>query len=247
MEYDYNKLKENYAYAHKQQEHYIYNLSVDRVCERVEDLQCKNFPKALEIGCGINSYLQDSLRHKVTSWESMGFADQENDNLHLKENSYDLIICNLAMNWANDLVGQLVQINRALKPKGVFFATLWGQGVINELKTSLTNAEINIRGGAEQRFAPVIPTQTAGDLLLRAKFHMPMADLDPIDVGYRDVYQLLNDLKASGLTLPVKEKRTPLTKEILAETDKIYKKNYSIEQGRILASIRLLIFTAWKG
>ena len=51
--------------------------------------------------------------------------------------SFDLIVANLSLHWVNDLPGALVQIRRALRPDGLFLASLPGLGTLQELREAL--------------------------------------------------------------------------------------------------------------
>jgi len=65
------------------------------------------------------------------------FADEE--ALPFKENRFDLIISALGLHHVNDLPGALVQINRTLKPDGLFLGALFGGATLTELRQSLTD------------------------------------------------------------------------------------------------------------
>ncbi|MDZ4136861.1 MAG: methyltransferase domain-containing protein, partial [Paracoccaceae bacterium] len=50
----------------------------------------------------------------------------DTETLDLSEGAHDLVIHALALHWANDPVGQLVQCRRALRPDGLLIAALFG-------------------------------------------------------------------------------------------------------------------------
>jgi len=60
----------------------------------------------------------------------------EADVLDVPQAHFDLVIHDLHLHWANDLVGQLVQSRRALVPDGLFIGTLFGGQTLHELRTS---------------------------------------------------------------------------------------------------------------
>lgn len=60
----------------------------------------------------------------------------DEENLPFKENSLDAVISSLSMHWINDLPGAMIQIQRSLKPDGVFIAGLFGGDTLYELRYS---------------------------------------------------------------------------------------------------------------
>src|SRR5580704_7685734 len=73
-------------------------------------------------------------------------ADEE--RLPFAPASLDLVVSSLALHWTNDLVGALIQIRQALKPDGLFIGAIFGGATLTELRTALTEAELELRGGA---------------------------------------------------------------------------------------------------
>ena len=92
----------------------------------------------------------------------------------------------LALHWANDPVGQLVQARRALRPDGLFIAALFGGETLHELRAALAEAEIETLGGLSPRVAPMGEIRDLGGLLQRAGFALPVADSRRFDVSYAD-------------------------------------------------------------
>ena len=86
----------------------------------------------------------------------------------------------LALHWANDPVGQLVQARRALRPDGLMVAALFGGETLHELRAALAEAEIATLGGLSPRVAPMGEIRDLGGLLQRAGFALPVADSQPL-------------------------------------------------------------------
>ena len=68
---------------------------------------------------------------------------EDTETLGLEPESHDLVIHALCLHWANDPVGQLIQARRALKPDGLFLATLFGGQTLFELRAVMAEAEAN--------------------------------------------------------------------------------------------------------
>jgi SAM-dependent methyltransferase len=163
-----------------------------------------------------------------------------------KDQSVDLIISALSLHFVNDLPGTLIQIRRALRPDGLFLATLAGAGTLTELRDCLTRAELEIKGGAAARVLPFADTRDLGGLMQRAGFALPVTDMDPLTVRYNTMFDLMADLKAMGATSVLKERsRTPLGRQVLLRAAELYAEDHSDLDGRIRASFNLVTLLGW--
>ena len=100
--------------------------------------------------------------------------------LPVPDQSQDLIVSLMSLHWANDLPGALSQIRRALRPDGLFLGALLGAGTLKELRAVLTQAELEIRGGAQARVSPFADGFDGAALLQRAGFALPVADAEAL-------------------------------------------------------------------
>ncbi|WP_029075529.1 methyltransferase domain-containing protein [Kaistia adipata] len=166
--------------------------------------------------------------------------------LPLAPGSLDLAVSVLQLQWVNDLPGVLSQVRRALKPDGLFMATLLGGDTLQELRAVLTTAESDIRGGAAPRVAPFADIRDIGGLLQRAGFALPVTDSDRLTVRYDSIFHLMRDLRAMGATnaLVARDKR-PLTRAILARASELYAERYADADGRIRATFELIALSGW--
>lgn len=158
----------------------------------------------------------------------------------------DLIVSALNLQFVNDLPGSLVQIRRALKPDGLFLATLPGAGTLSELRDSLTRAELEMSGGAAARVLPFADTRDLGSLLQRAGFALPVTDLDTLTVRYDTMFDLIRDLRAMGAINILKDRsRKPLPRSVLLRAAELYAENHADPDGRIRASFALVTLSGW--
>ncbi len=118
--------------------------------------------------------------------------------LDLAPGAQDLVVHALALHWANDPVGQLVQCRRALRPDGLFLGALFGGETLRELRAALAEAEVAETGGLSPRVAPMGEIRDLGGLLQRAGFALPVADVRRFDVSYADALALMRDLRGDG-------------------------------------------------
>lgn len=171
-------------------------------------------------------------------------ADEE--AMPVAENAFDLAVSALALHWVNDLPGALIQINRALKPDGLFLGALFGAGTLTELRQSLLQAETEITGGAALRLSPLPGLQDMAGLLQRAGFALPVADVDRVTVRYADPFVLLRDLKGMGERAAFAEPAgRGLSRRILARMAEIYAERFSDPDGRVRASFEVVHLSGW--
>ena len=158
----------------------------------------------------------------------------------------DLVVSTLSLHWTNDVIGALIQIRRALKPDGLFIGALFGGGTLNELRQSLTQAELEMTGGAGSRVSPFADASDAASLLQRAGFALPVADVDRVVVRYDHPLKLLADLRAMGETSVLAERHpNRLTRNLLARAFQIYAQQFADPDGRIRATFEILTLTGW--
>jgi len=92
------------------------------------------------------------------------------ETLRLEPQSHDLILHAMALHWANDPVGQLIQCRRALRADGLFLGVSFGGQTLHELRACLAEAEVEVTGGLSPRVAPMAELRDMGGLLQRAGF-----------------------------------------------------------------------------
>lgn len=176
--------------------------------------------------------------------EPLAIADDE--VLALKPASHDLVLHALALHWANDPVGQLVQARRALRPDGLLLATLFGGETLHELRRALAEAEVEVEGGLSPRVAPMAEIRDLGALLQRAGFAMPVADSTRLTVTYATPLHLMRDLRAMGETNVLHgRRRGPLKRATLARACEIYSANFRQKDGRVPATFEVIFLTGW--
>jgi SAM-dependent methyltransferase len=116
------------------------------------------------------------------------------------EQKFDLIIAHCSLHWINDLPGALIQLRSALKPGGLFLASLPALGTLAELRAALLDAETTLTGSVNPRISPYPDLRDCAGLLQRAGFLLPVADVEEIEFLYAKPLDLLYDLRAAGET-----------------------------------------------
>ena len=178
-------------------------------------------------------------------WQDFRCISDE-DTLAVMPVALDLVVHAMALHWANDPVGQLIQCRRALRPDGLFIGLLFGGQTLHELRSSLAQAEAELTGGLSPRVLPMAEIRDLGGLLQRAGFALPVADSFTKTVIYRDAFHLMRDLRAMGEGNALAARlRRPTGRAVLARAAEIYAQTYGRADGLIPATFEIICLTGW--
>lgn len=170
----------------------------------------------------------------------------DSEVLDLTPGTHDLVVHAMALHWANDPVGQLIQCARALKPDGLLLVTCLGGQTLHELRAALGQAEVDISGGLSPRVAPMAELRDLGSLLQRAGLALPVADKVSLTATYRDLWHLMADLRAMGETNAMAQRLKHTTRRgVFRRAQKIYADHFSTPEGRLNATFELICLTGW--
>jgi NADH dehydrogenase [ubiquinone] 1 alpha subcomplex assembly factor 5 len=236
------------------QHNFLFLAAAERLSDRLLDIN-RHFETAADIsarGRILSNMLQGFPRIGTLITCSDSARDTPNivsDTalLPFAENSLDAILSIGALHWVNDLPGLLAQAIRALKPDGLFMATLAGATSLQELRESLAHGESHITGGISPRISPFLDIRDAGALLQRAGFALPVVDAEPVTVSYGTMFALCKDLRGMGETSAMKARpKHFMRRDVFAAASAHYAAQHSDTEGRITATIEFLTLTAWK-
>lgn len=169
----------------------------------------------------------------------------DGDTLDLVPDGHDLVVHAMCLHWADDPVGQLIQCRRALRPDGLLLVAMLGGETLHELRAALGQAEAEVIGGLSPRVAPMGEIRDLGALLGRAGLALPVADLVPQSVRYRDLAHLARDLRAMGETNALAARhRSPAPRALFDRADTIYREAFPDGDG-IRATFQTVFLTGW--
>jgi SAM-dependent methyltransferase len=170
----------------------------------------------------------------------------DDDLLRLEPGAHDVVIHAMALHWANDPVGQLVQCRRALAPDGLCLAVLPGGATLQELRAALAEAESMVTGGLSPRVLPMGEIRDLGALMQRAGFALPVADNLTEIVHYRAFTRLLGDLRAMGETNALAARLRRFTRlQVLRMAEELYRRTFTTPDGLFPATFELVFLTGW--
>lgn len=166
--------------------------------------------------------------------------------LALQPTSHDLIVHAMALHWADDPVGQLIQCRRALVPDGLLLAVLPGGQTLAGLRACLAEAEVALAGGLSPRVLPMGEIRDLGALLQRAGLALPVADAVTVRASYRDAMALMRDVRAMGESNALAARaRRPAPRRLFAEAARAYAAAFPAPGGRVAARFELIFLTGW--
>lgn len=170
----------------------------------------------------------------------------DSETLDLQAGAHDLVIHAIAMHWAGDPIGQIIQCRRALRPDGLFLGVLPGGQTLAELRAVLAQAESNLTGGLSPRVVPMAELRDLGALLQRANMALPVADSIPVTVTYAKLAALLHDLRGMGETNALEQRhRRPPPRTLFTEAERFYTDAFATADGRLPATFELVFLTGW--
>ncbi len=204
----------------------------------------RDFGDVLDLGCFDGAFVPPPgaaiTRIDAGAIWAKGGVQADEDRLPVAPESFDLIVSAGVLDSVNDVPGALVQIRRALRPDGLFLGAFVGGGSLAVARASFLAAEAD-RPAA--RFHPMIDVRSAGDLLVRAGFALPVADAEPLDVRYPDLFRLIGDLRGMAAS-NVLHRRVPLTRRALAAAAQAFA-DRADPDGRITERFDLIFLTGW--
>ncbi|HEV2567114.1 class I SAM-dependent methyltransferase [Sphingomonas sp.] len=199
---------------------FLHARMVEETLDRLASVQ-RPFERALDLGCmdgKIGTALRDRGMDVISADPGFRFAGAaggvqcDEDRLPFADASFDLVVACGGLDQANDLPGALTLIRRVLKPDGLFLGAFLGAGSLPRLRAALLASEAR----AVARLHPQIDVRSAGDLLARAGFALPVADAERVTIRYASLFRLLGDLRGAGASSLLAGSVTPLARTALA-------------------------------
>ena len=157
----------------------------------------RRYKKARVMALDIAPSMLQQARNKLSRMEKFfnnrqRFVCADADYLPLKDQSVDLVVSNLTLQWCPDLDQTFAEIRRVLKPDGLFMFSTLGPDTLKELRRSWQSVDANIH------VHTFIDMHDVGDALLRTQFADPVMDMETITMTYKDARTLMHDLKSLG-------------------------------------------------
>lgn len=162
----------------------------------ISQLLAERYAKAKITAVDLALNMLKQARSKTTfkqRWnKKFNYVNAEVENLPFADNSVDLIISGLTLQWCQDLETVFKEFRRVLAPGGLLLFSSFGPDTLKELRASW----------AEVDELPHVNTfmdmHEVGDIMLRSGFADPVMDMEMLTVTYNDVKTVMQDLKQIG-------------------------------------------------
>ncbi|MEH6756034.1 MAG: methyltransferase domain-containing protein [Parasphingorhabdus sp.] len=237
------------AYHRSQGTDFIGQIMAEEILDRLS-LVKRDFKKCLLIGQAghfLRSVLNDLGIDTVAADASFKVAASLNgvqcdeDRLPFADHSFDLIINLDTLDSVNDLPGALALARRILKPDGLLLASFIGAESLTTLKSILMQAEGD---RVSAHIHPQIDIRTAGDLMSRVGFALPVIDSDCLRLRYTSLAKLVSDIRDIGGGNMLKDQIKPLSRDVYQQT-KLSFHNKADDDGRTTEQIELIYLCGW--
>jgi SAM-dependent methyltransferase len=197
------RIRRDRAMARFQQHGFLTAHIAEELLGRL-DLVERSFTRALVLGAA-DGQIAAALRAQgmwvvcadasFSAARATGGVQCDEDRLPFADGAFDLVMSAGVLDSVNDLPGALVLARRALKPDGLFMAGFAGAGSLPRLRAAMLQADLAGDVGVAPRIHPQVDVRSAGDLLARAGFALPVADGEALEARYRSLDGLLADLR----------------------------------------------------
>ncbi len=115
--------------------------------------------------------------------------------LPFADQSMDLIVSNLMLQWCDDLDNVFQELRRVLRPEGLLMFSTFGPDTLKELRQAWKVADEK-----QEHVNQFIDMHDIGDALIRNGFGQPVMDMERFTLTYDQPINVLKDLKAIGAT-----------------------------------------------
>lgn len=220
-----------------------------RLTDRLEDLK-RPFNTILDLGCGTGTVKQNIHKQNPKSQtinvdishgmlkHAQGQKVQANaeDILPFRDETFDLVISNMALPFINDIPKFLHLAGKSLKKDGLFLASTLGLESFNELRQSFEFAKME---GAH--IFPLPDVRSVGAALQRRGYALPVVDRDLMTISYPNLKSLYEELTNIGARNLNPNRFKGLTgKRKWKKMEEFYQNNFTLEDGTIAVTLEVI-------
>ena len=161
-------------------------------------------------------------------------------DLPFADDSFDLVFSSLALQWSNDPAVVFREVNRVLRPGGLFVFSTFGPDTLKELRSAWSQVDDDVHVN------DFTDMHDLGDELLRSVFAEPVMHAEHIVMQYDRMRQLARDLKDIGANVTGSGHRNGLmTPSLLKKLEAAYDAHRD-DDGILPATYEVVYGHAWK-
>lgn len=217
----------------------------------------KKYPNAKIIALDIAEQMLQLTRYKIESQTGKGLFNQlrnklfsskfkqvtylcaDAESLPIRNQSVDLIISNLAIQWCENTQKLFNELQRVLSPAGCLLFSTFGVDTLTELKQSwlAINQDPHVNN--------FVDMHELGDAMLQSGLTDPVMDTEHIVMEYTQLLDLFKDLKQIGAHNHLHNRQKGLmTKSKLKIMQQAYEQ-FKLDNGKYPASYEVVYGHAW--
>ncbi|WP_294287367.1 methyltransferase domain-containing protein [uncultured Sphingomonas sp.] len=219
---------------------FLREMMLEGIADRLGTVK-REFGDVLDLGAADGAFTLPGARitriDAGTRFAEAGLQADE-DRFDVPAASFDLVVSAGVLDTVNDVPGALSLARRALRPDGVFLGAFLGGNSLSTLRAALRDAD-----PGTARAHPMIDVRSAGDLLVRAGFALPVADVETVTVRYGSLFGLIGDLRGMAASNLLVDRR-PLRRDTLARLADAFAARADSD-GRVGERFDIVFLTGW--
>ncbi|EKE01232.1 MAG: hypothetical protein ACD_21C00189G0014 [uncultured bacterium] len=196
------------------------------------------FPDAAVLGVDIADSMVRFARTNFKQTDNLDFICADADFLPLANNSIDLIVSNLMLQWSANCKATLSEWWRVMKSGGVFFFSTLGPGSLHELRTAWQKVD------SDSHVNFFVDQHTLKRCLVNAQFKNIQVKMVNHSRFFNSLHELMTDLKILGAhNLQHKRKPGLLGKRKFMLLQEAYEK-FRCENGKLCVTYEVYYVSA---
>jgi len=181
--------------------------------------------------------LNYARKQSITQPTAFVCADAE--QLPFADQSVDMIVSNVTIQWCMNLEQTFKEFHRVIKPGGLLMFTTFGPDTLKELRMSWSGVDQHNHVNA------FFDMHDIGDALKRIGLNDPVMDVENFTLTYKEATDLMRDLKAVGAHNVTDGRPHGLTgKDRLQKVIKRYEQ-FRMDDGLLPATYEVIYGHAW--
>lgn len=158
---------------------------------RTRDLM-KHYPRARCTAIDLAPGMLQVARRRAPWLRRLRVACADARALPFAGDSFDLVFSNLVYQWVPDLRTAFAEVQRVLRPGGVFMFASFGPDTLTELRQAWAGVDDRAHVNT------FVDMHDVGDALVSSRLADPVMDMERFTLTYGDVRELVRDLRAIG-------------------------------------------------
>ncbi len=205
---------------------------------RLSSAVSERYPSSRLYSLDLAAEMLNYARRQPTT-QPEGFICADAEQLPFNDQSVDMIVSNVTIQWCMNLEQTFKEFQRIIKPGGLLMFTTFGPDTLKELRVSWSGVDQYNHVNA------FFDMHDIGDALKRIGFSDPVMDVENFTLTYKDATTLMRDLKAVGAHNVTKGRPHGLTgKQRLQKVIKAYEQ-FRMDDGLLPATYEVIYGHAW--